>query len=268
MSKSIRPAFKCHGGKFYLSSWIISHFPEDYQQYTYIEPFCGGANVLINKEKSVLEAICDTDITIVQIFRAIRDEPKEFIRRLSHVKYCQETFDKALKREPGPFDDYLDQAVNDYILRRMSRGGLRKAFAWSERLRGGLPGDVNAWKTALMVLPTIAERIKEVYIFNKSALEVIKTFNTKNVLIYADPPYLHDTRTSKNVYNNEMDIDAHIELSRTLNRFPGKVVLSGYPSPLYTRLYKDWKCERKKIANHASQAKAKDVKTEMLWKNF
>jgi DNA adenine methylase len=264
----IRPAFKCHGGKYYLSEWIISHFPENYKDYTYIEPYCGGANILINKEKSPLEAISDTDLTVIQIFRALRDEPKEFARRLNLMKYCQETFDRAVKRQNGPFDDYLDQAINEYVLRRMSRGGLRKAFAWSNRLRGGQPGDVNAWKTALAQLPILAERMKEVYIFNKPALEVIKTFNTKNVLVYADPPYLHDTRHSKNVYANEMTIDDHIELSRVLNTFAGKVVLSGYPSPLYTRLYQNWNCEKKKVANHSSQARAKEVKTEMIWKNF
>jgi DNA adenine methylase len=266
--KKIRPAIKVHGGKFYLSDWIISHFPENYTEYTYIEPFCGGANVLINKKKSSLEAICDTDITIVQIFRALRDEPKEFIRRLNLVKYCQETFDRAIKRQEGPFDDYLDQAVNEYVLRRMSRGGLRKAFAWSERQRGGQPGDLNAWKTALVVLPVIAERIKEIYIFHRPAVEVIKTFDNKNTLLYCDPPYLHETRRSKEVYSFEMNTDEHIELAKILNGFGGKVLLSGYSSPLYSRLYKNWKCEKKSIANHSSQKKTKEFKTEVLWKNF
>lgn len=268
MPKPIRPAFKCHGGKFYLSSWVISHFPENYTDYTYLEPYCGGANVLINKQKSALEAVCDTDITVVQIFRALRDEPKEFVRRLNLVKYCQETFDRALKRQNGPFDDYLDHAVNEYVLRRMSRGGLRKAFAWSERKRGGQPGDLNAWKTALTVLPTIAERFREVYIFHKPAVEVIKTFNNKNTLLYCDPPYLHDTRQSKETYAHEMDTDAHVELARILNSFSGKVILSGYPSLLYDRLFKDWNCEKRKIANHSSQQKAKVMKTECLFKNF
>ncbi len=255
MSKLIRPAFKCHGGKFYLSSWIISHFPENYQQYSYIEPFCGGANILINKEKSPLEIVCDQDVTICQVFRAIRDEPKEFHRRLALVKYCQETFDRAVTRESGPFEDYLEHAVNEYTLRRMSRNGLRKAFAWSERLRGGIPEEVNSWKSALELLPVIGERFREVYIFNKPGIEVVKTFNNKNVLVYADPPHLHDTAKD----SNEMDMDAHVDLSRVLNTFKGKVVLSGYSSPLYGRLYKDWKCEKKKT---------REGKSELLWKNF
>lgn len=268
MSK-IRPAFKCHGGKYYLADWIISHFPEDYAEHTYIEPFCGGANVLVNKEKSVLEAVNDLDLGIVNIFRAIRDESKEFARRLNLVKYCQETFDRAVKRDATPaFEDYLDHAVNEYILRRMSRGGLRKALAWSNRQRGGQPGDVNAWKTALKMLPDLAERFREVYIFNHPAIEVIKTFNTPKTFLYVDPPYLHETRQSKNVYSTEMNVDAHIELARVLNHFKGKVILSGYPSPLYARLYNNWTVEKKKIANHSSQEKSKEMKTEMIWKNW
>ena len=251
-----------------MSKWVISHFPEDYQKYTYIEPFCGGANVLINKDRSELEAICDTDVTVVQIFRALRDESKEFIRRLSNVKYSDDTFKRAVKRAEEPFDDYLDHAINEYILRRMSRGGLKKAFAWSERLRGGQAGDVNAWKTALKLLPILSERLREVHIFNKPGQEVIKTFNNKNTLIYADPPYLHETRKSPDAYQYEMTTDQHIELARILNSFAGKVVISGYPSPLYNRLYKNWTAASKKIANHSSQQKTKKMKTEILWKNY
>jgi DNA adenine methylase len=264
--KSIRPVFKCHGGKFYLSPWIISHFPENYEEMTYVEPFCGGANVLLNKNKSNIEVLNDIEISIVQIYRALRDEPKELIRRLNAVKYTEETFNKALKKTQ--FDDYLDSAVNEVILRRMSRGGLKKAFAWSNRLRGGQPGDVNAWMTGLKALPEISERLKEVYICDKPALEVMQTFNFDNTFVYCDPPYLHETRVSKQVYSSELTTENHIELAHALNQFRGKAMISGYRSPLYNRLYKDWNMEKKKIANHASQQKVKEEKLEIIWKNY
>jgi DNA adenine methylase len=127
---------------------------------------------------------------------------------------------------------------------------------------------VNAWKTAVKLLPILSERLREVHIFNKPAQEVIKTFNNKNTLIYADPPYLHETRKSKDAYKCEMTTDQHVELARILNSFQGKVILSGYPSPLYNRLYKNWNVATKKIANHSSQQKAKQMKTEVLWKNY
>jgi DNA adenine methylase len=264
--KTIRPVFKCHGGKFYLAKWVIDNFPDNYQDMTYIEPFIGGGNVLLNKEKSKIEVMNDLDASVVGVYQALRDEPKELIRRLNLTKYCQETFEKASKKTV--FDDYLEKAKNEFILRRMSRGGLKAAFAWSNRLRGGVPGDVNAWNTAIKALPELAERIKEVHIFNKPALEVLKTFDGPETLAYCDPPYLHETRVSKAVYASEMTTEDHIQLSHILNAYQGKVLLSGYMSPLYARLYKNWNIEKKKIANHSSQKKTKEKKVEILWKNF
>jgi DNA adenine methylase len=262
----IRPAIKCHGGKYYLGSWITSHFPTDHVKMTYVEPYCGGANVLFNKEKSIAEVINDIDLSLVNIYRALRDEPKDFIRRLNLCKYCEETFLKAQTKPQQ--EDYLDNAINEFIVRRMSRGGLKKAFAWSNRMRGGQPGDVNAWKTALETLPALSERLQEVFIFNKPALQVIQAFNSENTLLYCDPPYLHETRVSKTVYSSELSTDDHIELAYSLNNFNGKVILSGYASPLYNRLYKNWNSDKKKVANHSSQKAKKEKKTEMLWKNF
>ena len=264
--KTIRPAIKCHGGKFYLAKWILSNFPENHQEMTYIESYCGGANILFNKPKSKIEVINDIDIGLIQIYRALRDEPKEFLRRLKICKYCEETFDRALKKDEPK--DYLEYAVNEFILRRMSRGGLKKAFAWSERTRGGKPGDINAWETALEGLPVLGERLQEVFIYNKPAVEVIKSFNNPNTLLYLDPPYLQETRVSKNAYTFEMTTDDHIELANVLKKFQGKVILSGYASPLYNRLYKGWTVCKRKVTNHASQQKTKKTKTEVIWKNF
>lgn len=254
---------KYPGGKGFpsINSWIISNLPKNYEEMVYIEPYAGAGSVLLNKNPSQQEILSDIDISIINIFKKIRDEPKEFIKKLSHLKYCQETFDKAL-------NNWYEEAINEYILRRMSRGGLKKVFSWSDRQRGGKPGDVNAWQSAILNLSDISERLKEVYIFNKPALDVIRIFNSPNTLLYLDPPYLHDTRNTKDLYEYEMTIEDHVELSRSLNEFKGKVALSGYSSQLYSRLYKDWNCSKKKIANHLSQTKTKEKKTECLWCNY
>jgi len=235
----------------------------------YVEPYCGGANVLLNKEPSREECINDINLGIIQIFRALRDEPGEFIRRIKRLTYSQRTFDR-LKREAeeGEFADYINHAINEFSLRRMSRGGLKKHLAWSTRQRGGQPGDVNAWKTIIEELPVISNRIESVYIMQKPALDVIKAFNNEEVLLYLDPPYLPETRTTPSVYESEMNTDDHIKLSATLSAFKGKVILSGYPSKLYNRLYENWTCKRKAIANHSSQQKSKKYKTECIWMNF
>lgn len=266
--KKLRPPVKIHGGKYYLSNWVIEHFPKGYEKLEYIEPFCGGGSVFLNKKPSEkIEILNDIDLGMVQIWRALRDEPGHFIGRIKRTKYCERVFTREI-RKSAPFKDYMEHAVHDYVLRRMSRGGLKQAFAWSNRTRGGQPGDVNAWETMKEYLPLISERVNGCYIFNRSAIDVISAFNNSDSFCYCDPPYLQETRESKNAYEFEMSTDDHVALAEKLLQFKGFVAVSGYPSSLYNRLFKDWRCSRKRIANHASQTAAKKKKTECLWMNY
>lgn len=268
--RGLRPPVKTHGGKWYLKSFVIEHFPEGYTELTYCEPCCGGASVFLNKGKSKEEVINDLDKGVISIFKALRDEPKEFIDRLKKVKYTEEAFEKALDRATEPFDDYIDHAVNEYCLRRMSRGGLKKAFAWSDRLRGGKPGDVNAWETMLRMLPDISARLKDVVILNNDFKDVVKVWDIEDVLIYLDPPYLPMTRAvgSTELYDNEMSVEDHITLLSFVRDAKCKIALSGYSSPLYNKYLKGWKCIKKEIANHSSQQKVKERRFECLWMNY
>lgn len=65
-------------------------------------------------------------------------------------------------------------------------------------------------------------------------------YNSTNCLIYADPPYMADTR-SKSIYAYECDDDYHVRLLDKLAAHSGAVVLSGYDSPLYNERLKDWR---------------------------
>ena len=268
--KKLRGPIKIHGGKFYLSPWIISNFPKNYVELDYCEPFCGAASVLLNKEKSPKETICDKDKGIIALFKALRDEPNEFIGRLRRTKYKESTFKSNLKKAESPFEDYVDYAVNEFILRRMSRGGLKKAFGWSDRKRGGQPGDVNAWETIIELLPSISSRISDVNIISESFESVVSNWDEENTLTYLDPPYLHSTRneTSTDAYEHELTVEQHIQLLNMIKNARGKIVISGYQSRLYKETLVGWKCKKKEIANHSSQSKTKERKIECIWMNY
>lgn len=268
--KKIRPPVKTHGGKFYLCGWIIENFPENYQELTYCEPMCAGASVFLNKVPSGEEVINDIDKGLVSVYKSLRDEPKEFIDRLKKIKYTEKSFKMALAKSTEEFEDYIDRGVNEYMLRRMSRGGMKKAFAWSDRLRGGKPGDVNAWETMLEELPTIAERVKNTIILNKPVFDIMKVWDDEGTLMYLDPPYLHETRSDGacDVYKHEMTVEDHINLLNLAKNARSKVLISGYSAPLYNRALKGWKIKKKAVANHSGQTKTKEKRTEVLWMNY
>lgn len=93
-------------------------------------------------------------------------------------------------------------------------------------------------------------------------MELIKRYNTKDVFIYADPPYLLGTR-KRNLYKHEMSDEQHIELLEILLGHPGKVLLSGYDNELYNSMLKDW---AKVYKNTTAEKGLRRV--EVLWMNY
>jgi len=106
----------------------------------------------------------------------------------------------------------------------------------------------------------MALRLKDAEIENRPALEVIRRFATKDTLIYADPPYLMETRTQK-MYAHEMNVDEHLELLDVLRSHPGPAVVSGYENALYDRQLRRWKKVRVKPPKVEKQAD----RMEVLW---
>ena len=263
---SIRPPVKWHGGKRYLAKWITATFPD---HRVYLEAFGGGASVLLNKEPVEVEVYNDLDHRITRLFRVLRDQGGDFLQKARLVLYSQVEFEEAATYPPGATD--LDMALCDFIRWRQSFGGKGQSWSYTTaRARGGMAGDVNAWWTAIDGLPVIIDRIKRVQIICQSAFEAIPRFDHPEGLIYCDPPYVHSTReeNSCNVYHAEMSDSEHAQLAKLLQGCRAKIVLSGYRSPLYDDLYKNWRLSTFEIANHAAGGRRKERKTECLWFNF
>lgn len=94
---------------------------------------------------------------------------------------------------------------------------------------------------------------------NVDALQIICQHDTPDTLFYCDPPYVSSTRTGGKYDYDYTDAD-HRALASTLHTLKGMVMLSGYPSPLYTELYGDWHCvTRQSLTRFMRQ------RTECLW---
>jgi len=81
-------------------------------------------------------------------------------------------------------------------------------------------------------------------------------------LIYSDPPYLTQTRTSGRKYRHDYEEQDHVELLTLLKTLPCNIILSGYPSALYDDLLKGWQTVELQVMNQGG------VRTEKLWYNF
>lgn len=264
---------KWHGGKHYLASRIIEHFPPHTH---YVEPFFGGGAVLFAKPSQWVEGYSEVanDINgqLMNFWWVLRDKDTFpfFLERCQNTPFSQVDFEDSLRNQTR-FQDY-HQAWGFFVRFRQSRQGLGKDFATlsRNRTRRGMNEQVSSWLSAIDGLPEAHERLKRVVIFNDEAVKVIKQQDGKNTLFYCDPPYLHETRTTTNDYESEMTPEQHEELLEVLAGIEGKFILSGYPSKLYDEwaYLDDWRCDEIQIDNKASGKKTKDIKTECLWMNF
>ena len=262
----IRPPVKRHGGKFYLAEWIISKFPAGYEKMTYVEPFGGGASVLLQKHPSQVEVFNDLDEELSNLFVVLQNYSHDLIQYLSLVPYSEWEFENAIRANAATS---IKRAIDFYIQCRQSIGGRGDSFALSKhRVRGGMADNVSAWLSSIDEnLPKVIKRLRTVEILCRDGLDVIKKFDSANTFFYLDPPYVQTTRKSPEVFKHEFTFGNHWNLLELVSKLKGFWVLSGYNNPLYSAWAEvcGWVKVEKQISNHAAGGDEKRVMTECLW---
>jgi DNA adenine methylase len=226
-----------------LADWIISYMPS---HRVYVEPYGGGAAVLLRKGRVHEEIYNDLDGDVVNLFRVVRDNGHELVSLIELTPYSREEYMQSYVET----DDPLERARRTIIRAFMGRGsnGATGRLSKTGALATGFKGKTRgAGKTAAKVwadypesLVKVIERLHGVVIENKDALEIIESHDCKDALFYVDPPYVLSTRDSGKDYRHEMTDDDHIALYEKLNLVEGMVIISGNQSELYERLHKGW----------------------------
>ena len=258
-----RPALRYHGGKWRLATWIISHFPA---HRVYVEPFGGGASVLLQKPRSYGEIYNDLDGEVVNVFTVLRDRGEELRRALELTPFSRSEFVTSYE----PHDDPIERARRTIVRSFQGFGsaaacGETSGFRANSNRSGTTPA--HDWRNYPDHIPLLIERLRGVVIEQRPAIDVMRQHDAADCLHYVDPPYVHSTRSAKargtvtrKAYRHEMDDDAHRALADVLHGLRGSVVLSGYRSALYDELYKRW--TRIDRNAHADGARAR---VECLW---
>lgn len=263
MTQISRPALRYYGGKWKLADWIIGHFPP---HSCYVEPFGGAASVLLQKPRSELEVYNDAGQWVVTFFRVLRERPEALLAAIEATPYSRAEF-KAARRAT---DDPLELARRVYILAQQGRGGLmvKRSTGWRFQRDGGARSMsvCDDWQN-VDHLRAIARRLRDVQIECDDALAVIARYDSPSTLFYVDPPYLPETRANKwdrMIYEAELTDADHARLAAALAEIEGMAIVSGYPSPLYERLYGGW--ERVQTVATVNDGEG-GSKVEALWIN-
>ncbi|EIW8782018.1 TPA: DNA adenine methylase [Klebsiella pneumoniae] len=99
------------------------------------------------------------------------------------------------------------------------------------------------------------------------AVEFLRRFDYTSVgrvLIYSDPPYLHETRSSSARYRYEYTVSDHHRLLQCLCSMPENVsvIVSGYPSSVYDNALQGWRSREFQAMTRGG------VRTEKIWMNY
>jgi DNA adenine methylase len=270
MNAPTRPALRWHGGKWRLAPWIIAHFPP---HRIYVEPFGGGASVLMRKVPIAAECYNDLDGAAVNVFRVLRDPASadELRRRLELTPFAREEFDDAY----APASDAIDAARKTIVLTFMGHGtdsatrNCRTGFRAAVGAGVGAALPAQSWASYVAAVPFFTRRLLGVLIEQRDALEIIARYDGRDTLFYCDPPYVPATRSSlaggrgaTHGYRHELSDADHLALLRRLRQLDGLVALSAYPSPIYDAELAGW--SRRQCAARADGGVSR---TEVLWLN-
>lgn len=97
----------------------------------------------------------------------------------------------------------------------------------------------------------------------RSLIPELLEFETRRVLIYADPPYVRSSRRSaKSIYRHEFSDEDHRDLASVLSMVKAFVILSGYRCDLYDELFQGWRRVDFRTATRGGPA------VESIWCNF
>ena len=252
----------------------------------YVEPFGGGMAVLLAKdpcdpqfqwgeksyEQGCSEVVNDLNRELMNFWKVLQDPDtfEQFQRVVEVTPFAQEEWGNALTRMIPKDKIDVEAAVAFFIRCRQSRAGNFKSFATlsRNRTRRMMNEQASAWMNCIAGLPDVHERLRRVVILCDDAMKVIRQEDGDKTLFYLDPPYVHHTRSTINVYQHEMEEEHHEELLETVLACEGKVMLSGYPNELYDKRLKNWNRHDRQIDNKVSGAKSKAKMTESLWCNF
>lgn len=252
----MRQVLKYPGAKNRIADWICRYIPK---HDVYVEPFAGSLAVLFNKPRVHIETVNDLHDEVVNFFTVLRDNMDVLQRMIEFTPYSRTEYERAYEYT----EDDIERARRFCVRCWMGFGCAnlyRNGFKSGQQTNS--PNPAKAWSELPQIIELASMRLKSVQIENLPAVELIRRYDTADVFMYLDPPYLHGIR-KKYLYKYEMTDNEHIQLLELIKEHPGKIMISGYENSLYNDYLSGW---NKVCKNTLAERGLK--RTEVLWMNY
>uniref|UniRef100_UPI004048C563 DNA adenine methylase n=1 Tax=Aliarcobacter sp. TaxID=2321116 RepID=UPI004048C563 len=223
---TLKAPFGWIGGKSKLAFDIIDLIPENHKMY--VEVFGGAGSVLYSKEPSKLEVLNDINSELINLHRAIRNNPQTLSMFLNDLFISREIFDDIKKRKLKPRNN-IERAAFYFYQLTQSFGSKGDNFAMSAK-SGRKP------KNIYRDFKKISDRLKGVTIENMSFSKLIPLYDKEDAFFYIDPPYVSTESYYKNT--GGFGIKEHEQLAELLSKVKGRFLLSYNDSVIVRELYK------------------------------
>jgi len=266
--KKVSPPFGYFGSKNMIAFQLCENLPP---HYCWVEAFCGSSALTLAKPPAPIEIINDIDNEIINVFKQLRNNHEELCRQIDLTPYASQELINA--RKTNEFETELERARKFLVQSMMAvngvfgaqKGGFSCSNSYSRNFK---EARVNRWNNLPDRLSKVVERLKNVRVENRDAIELLEKFiNRPATLVYLDPPYLGERTNGYTIDANDKEF--HTKLLRTAIRAKCMVFISGYENSLYDKLLtpkKGW--EKKMIETHTKDSKGTSfTRTEVVWMN-
>lgn len=246
------------GSKWRIADQLVSNIPE---HKSYLEPYFGSGAVLFNKPPSPIETINDLD-DVINLFQCIRDHSQQLAAMIAAIPYSRKVYDSQFSIvSKDPVDKacaFLIKCWQGYGFKTSGiKTGWKRDKTGRERAY-----NLSNWYHLPEWIEEIAERLRNIQIEHKPALDLIREFDSPDSFFYLDPPYLLNTRSAKQ-YQHEMTEKDHIQLLETIVHCSAQIMISGYDTPLYNDYLHTWDTLR--IPNQTTSGV---IREEIVWMNY
>ena len=263
MADIARPVIPWVGGKEKLAPYITQVFPPGIKQY--LELFGGSGAVLLSMPSCPgrLDIYNDLNTELSNLFLCVKERSNALLRELGFLPiHSREVFEfyrdfTAHKEvtlrnireqlrvldDPACFSPEQAAELRPIFQERLELYDVQRAAAYVMRVRGSFNATTNSFAVKGLNLPRFlylfkpaSERLQDVAIENKDAIQIIRERDGVNKLTYCDPPYFGAERS----YDMQIAAQYHARLHRVLCKCLGPVAVSYNDHRFIRLLYDDF----------------------------